>query len=211
MNKLIGIKHKMDQSFVDDVRVPVTSIKMEPCLITQIKTMDKDGYWAVQIATEFNKKAKNTSKPLQGKIQKLETSKTQKYPRFIREIRFKEEPSYKVGDYIKIEDVFAVGDTVNVIGSSKGKGFAGGVRRYGFHGGPKTHGQSDRHRAPGSVGQTTTPGRVYKGKRMAGRMGTDTKTIKNLKLISINTEKNIINLSGPVPGVPGSLITVIKV
>lgn len=196
----------MTQVFVNDIRVPVTVVKMEPSVVAQIKTMKKDGYQAIQLATHFNRKPKNTSKQLRGKIK----PQNNKYPRFLREIRVDDEFQYKIGDLIKIEDVFAVGDKVKVTSVTKGKGFAGGIRRYGFHGGPKTHGQSDRHRAPGSIGQTTTPGRVYKGKRMAGRMGSDTKTVKNLKILSIDNEKNTINLNGPIPGVPGSLVTIIK-
>src|SRR5258706_4146447 len=103
-----------------------------------------------------------------------------------------EEPKYKVGDIIKVSDLFVSGDTIAVTGTSKGKGFAGGVKRWHFAGGPKTHGQSDRQRAPGSIGQGTTPGRVYKGKHMAGRMGSDTVTVKNIKVVSVNNDRNEI-------------------
>ena len=117
----------------------------------------------------------------------------------------------KVGDTILASDIFKPGDVVSVTGVSKGKGFAGVVKKHGFHGGPRTHGQSDRERSPGSIGQTTTPGRVYKGKRMAGRMGSETVTIKNLHVISINKETNEMEISGQLPGNAGGLITINKI
>ena len=116
----------------------------------------------------------------------------------------------KVGDQIKLNDVLAVGDWVKVSGTVKGRGFAGVVKRHGFHGGPKTHGQSDRHRAPGSIGMRTTPGRVWKGKRMAGRYGGYTATIKNLKVISIDAEKQLLTVTGTVPGATNSLVVITK-
>jgi large subunit ribosomal protein L3 len=115
-----------------------------------------------------------------------------------------------VGDRIKVGEVFVVGDKVNVSGTSKGKGFAGVVKRWGFAGGPRTHGQSDRERAPGSIGQTTTPGRVYKGKKMAGRMGHKRVTVKGLKVVEVNPEKNLLVISGLVPGAKGSLVLISK-
>jgi large subunit ribosomal protein L3 len=180
--------------------------------VTQIKKMDPDGYWGVQLGFS-SKRAKNTSKPLQGHLTKSKNPeiKTTNFPRYIKEIRTNEEPELKVGDQIKVADIFNVGDIVAVTGVSKGKGFAGVVKRHHFHGGPRTHGQSDRERAPGSIGQTTTPGRVYKGKRMAGRMGGEQVTVKNLHIISINSESGEIEISGQVPGNPGSLVSVRKI
>jgi len=200
LNTILGSKVKMAQTFVEGVRVPVTKITAGPCTVTQIKKEDKDGYWAIQLGFG-EKKLKNTTKPMQGH---LKASKVN--PRYIKEIRTKEEPKEKVGDQIKISDIFVSGDRVSVTGITKGKGFAGGVKRWHFKGGPKTHGQSDRHRAPGSIGQGTTPGRVFKGKHMAGRMGNEKVKIKGLKVVSVNPEKNEIEINGPVPGKVGTLL-----
>jgi len=208
INTILGSKTGSSQTYVEGFRIPVTKILAGPCVVTQIKKMDKDGYWALQLGYSL-KKAKNTSKPLQGHLK--ETSKENKFPRFIREIRLETEPEVKVGDAINASDIFHAGDVVAVTGTSKGKGFAGVVKKHGFAGGPRTHGQSDRERAPGSIGQTTTPGRVYKGKRMAGRMGGERVTIKNLHVISINPETNEMEISGSIPGTPGSLISVRKI
>ena len=131
-------------------------------------------------------------------------------PRFLREVRLDSEPEFKVGDIISVSDVFKKGDVIAITGTSKGKGFAGVVKRWGFHGGPRTHGQSDRERAPGSIGQGTTPGRVLKGKKMAGRMGGDRVTVKNLIVVDVDKEAGLIAVSGPVPGVPGGLLIIKK-
>ncbi len=199
MDTLFGIKGRMTQTFIEGFRIPVAKINLGPCRVLGIKNMQKDGYWALQLGFQEKKTSKKTPKNNQNKF------------KFIKEVRFMEEPKYKVGDTISISDIFKIGDIVNVSGITKGKGFAGGVRRYNFRGGPKTHGQSDRHRAPGSIGQTTTPGRVYKGKRMAGRMGSDLVTIKNLHVVNVYPELNQIDLSGPVPGRFGSFLTVRKI
>lgn len=211
MKTLFGTKGKMNQTFVEGFRIPVTRINLGPCVVMQIKTQDKNGYWSLQLGFG-TKKAKNTTKPLQGHFNKNQNkeNKEQKYPRYVREVRLNSEPTYKVGDVINAADIFKAGDVVSVSGITKGKGFAGGVRRFNFRGGPKTHGQSDRHRAPGSVGQTTTPGRVYKGKRMAGRMGGEQVTVKNIHVVSIDFSTNEILVSGQVPGVVGGFLTVNK-
>lgn len=188
-------------------RVPVTKITAGPIIITQIKNMKTDGYWSVQVGF-LTKKTSKTSKPLQGHLKKI--AKDDKAPKTLREIRLDTEPDKAIGDEIKVSEIFNVGDLVSVSGISKGKGFAGVVKRHGFRGGPRTHGQSDRERAPGSIGQTTTPGRVYKGKRMAGRMGSTQVTVKNLKVISINPETNEIEISGQVPGSIGTLLRLNK-
>lgn len=195
----------MSQAFVDNNRVPVTVVSMSPNYVTQILTKDKNGYWGLQLASG-SRKIKNTTKPLQGHLKGA--LKDNVAPRFLREVKQTEAPEEKVGDTIKVSDVFSVGDTVTVTGTSKGKGFAGGVKRHGFSGGPKTHGQSDRHRAPGSIGQGTSPGRVWKGKRMAGRMGDEIVTVKNLKVIEIDEGKNEVKISGAVPGVPKGLLVI---
>lgn len=169
--------------------------------------MDKDGYWAIQLGFG-TRTLKNTSKALQGYLK--DSIKEKKMPKYIREIRVDGQPEFKIGDVITLSDIFSVGDLISVSGISKGKGYAGVVKRHHFRGGPKTHGQSDRHRSPGSIGQTTTPGRVYKGKRMAGRMGTETVTIKNVHVIGIDKEKNEMLISSPIPGAPNAILTIIK-
>ncbi|EKE04893.1 MAG: ribosomal protein L3 [uncultured bacterium] len=204
MNTLFGTKGTMTQTFIEGSRIPVTKISLGPCTVTQIKNEKKDGYWAIQLSLG-TKKTKNITKPLQGHSKKSETT-----PRYLKEIRLDKEPKYKVGDVIKVSDIFKAGDIVSVTAINKGKGFEGGVRRFNFRGGPKTHGQSDRHRAPGSIGQTTTPGRVYKGKRMAGRMGGVQVTIKNVHVIAVNDVTNEISISSPLPGRPGRFMTVVK-
>ncbi len=197
----------MGQTFVEGKRVPVTKVLAGPCVVTQIKKENKDGYWAVQLG--FDKRnIKDLTKPLQGHLKGA--LKDKKAPRFLREIRFEKEPLFKVGDVVKASDIFKVGDYIQVTAISKGKGFAGVVKRWHFSGGPRTHGQSDRERAPGSIGQTTTPGRVYKGKKMAGRMGGDKVTIKNLQVVSLDPEKNEMDISGPIPGVTGGLLIIKK-
>lgn len=195
----------MTQAFVDNTRVPVTIVSVTPNTVTQVISENKNGYWGVQLGLG-ERKLKNVTKPLQGHLKGA--IKDNKAPRFLREVRMSDEPSEKAGDVVRVSDVFSIGDMVQVTGVSKGKGFAGGVKRHGFHGGPKTHGQSDRHRAPGSIGQGTSPGRVWKGKRMAGRMGNETVTVKNLKVVALDAEKNELHISGPVPGTRKSLVIV---
>jgi large subunit ribosomal protein L3 len=208
INTLLGKKEKMAALYVKGTRVPVTWVNLGPCIVTQVKSVDKDGYYSVQLGFS-EKKIKNISKSLQGHLKGA--IKEGKAPRFLREVRFESEPDLKVGDIVKLSDVFKKGDLVSVTGVSKGKGFAGVVKRHHFAGGPKTHGQSDRHRAPGSIGQGTTPGRVLKGKRMAGRMGGDTVSIKNLIIVDTNTEKNLVAVSGPIAGPTGSLVRIKKI
>ena len=220
INTILGSKGVSSQTFIEGFRIPVTKVTAGPCVVTQIKKMDKDGYWAVQLGFS-SKRAKNTSKPLQGHLKaNLQISKStnkQMFPRYLKEVRMDKEPedvtgvALKVGDEIKVSDIFNPGDVIAVTGTSKGKGFAGVVKRHGFHGGPRTHGQSDRERAPGSIGQTTTPGRVYRGKKMAGRMGGEQVTVKNLHIISVNTESGEVEISGQIPGNPGSLVSITKI
>jgi large subunit ribosomal protein L3 len=207
MNTILASKGSNSQTFVEGFKIAVTKVTAGPCVVTAIKNQDKDGYWAVQLGFAV-RAAKNTSKPLQGHLKA--TLKDKEYPRFLREVKFEKEPEFKVGDVINVSDIFNAGDIVSVTGITNGKGFAGVVKKHGFRGGPRTHGQSDRERAPGSIGQTTTPGRVYRGKRMAGRMGSETVTIKNLHIISINAETNEVEISGQVPGTTGTLLTINK-
>jgi large subunit ribosomal protein L3 len=211
LNALLGTKSIQTQTFDEKGnRLPVTDIVTGP-IVVQVKTADKDGYWAVQLGLGI-RRTKNTSKPLLGHLKK--TGKGNQLPRFLREIKFdgKDEDvkKLKIGDMIVADQVFQIGDKVKVTGISKAKGFAGGVKRHGFAGGPRTHGQSDRERAPGSIGQTTTPGRVYKGKRMAGRMGGVTKTVKGLKIFAIDNQKNLIRVKGLIPGNMNSPVLVEK-
>lgn len=208
INTILGSKGVCSQTFVEGLRIPVTKVMAGPCVVTQIKNEEKDGYWAIQIGFS-TRRIKNTSKSLQGHLK--ETSKEEKFPRFLQEIRLNKEPEFKVGDIINASEIFKRGDVIAVTGVSKGKGFAGVVKKWHFRGGPRTHGQSDRERAPGSVGQTTTPGRVYKGKKMAGRMGGEQVTITNLHIISVNEENGEIEISGQVPGTVGSLLRIKKI
>ena len=187
----------MSQTFIEDTRVPVTYIKAGPCVVTHVKSEKKDGYWSVQIGFEGRKEA-SISKPLKGHLRGV--IKEKNAPRFLREVKLSKKPDLKVGDEILVSDVLKRGDLVRVKAVSKSKGFSGVIKRWGFAGGPRTHGQSDRQRAPGSIGQGTTPGRVWKGKKMAGRMGGKTIMIKNLIVVSVDHKSSEIALSGPIPG-----------
>ena len=219
INAILASKGKMGAAFVKGRRFAVTKVLAGPCVVIQVKKMEKDGYWAVQLGFG-ERRIKNISKAMQGHLKLSQNSKVKTQssnlksqntlPRFIREVRLEEEPKMNVGDEVKASDVFNVGDIVSVYGISKGKGFQGVVKRWGFAGGPRTHGQSDRERAPGSIGQGTTPGRVYKGKHMAGRMGGDSVTVKNLQVVSIEPETGLIEISGPVPGDTGGLLKITR-
>lgn len=204
LDTLLGTKTKMSQTFVEGTRVPITLVKAGPCVVTYIKKVDPDGYWAVQLGFG-EKKTKNISKPLQGHLKAAKSA-----ARFLREVRVDKEPDLKIGDVVKLTDIFKKGDVVAVTGVSKGKGFAGVVKRWKFAGGPKTHGQSDRWRAPGAIGQGTTPGRVRKGKKMPGRMGGDTIFVKNLIIVDVDSQKGEVAVSGSVPGGPGGLLIIKK-
>jgi len=185
-------------------RIPVTTISAGPCWITQVIT--GADYQSIQVAF-LN--TKHISKVTEGKMKKAGLEKIK--PRFLREIRVESvPPELTVGKEIKVADVFAVGDKIQITGISKGKGFAGVVKRHHFQGGPRTHGQSDRERAPGSIGMTTTPGRVFRGKRMAGRMGSERVTVKGLEVVGIDNEKNVLTVKGLVPGGKGGLLTIQK-
>ncbi|MBI1863796.1 50S ribosomal protein L3 [Candidatus Woesebacteria bacterium] len=210
INTILAEKGKMSQAFVEGARTPVTKLKADPCVVTQIKTLDKDGYWAIQLGSG-TKKIKNTTKPLLGHFKKILQKDQKTAPHNLREVKLSEEPAFKVGDLLSASDVLKVGDFVAVTAVSKGKGFAGVVKRHHFAGGPKTHGQSDRLRAPGSIGQGTTPGRVYKGKRMAGRMGNVTITTKNLQIVKIDKSSNQLEIKGTIPGRVGTLVRITKI
>ncbi len=207
ITSILGTKIGMSQAFIKDRRVPITKVLAGPCVVTQVKKLDKDGYWAVQLGFG-ERRIKTISRPLQGHLKGVIHEKMA--PRFLSEVRLSEEPEFKVGDVIKVGDVLKEGDIIQVAGTSKGKGFAGVVKRWHFAGGPRTHGQSDRERAPGSIGQTTTPGRVYKGKHMAGRMGGAHVTVKNLQVVSVSPESGEVAISGPIPGIAGNLLVIKK-
>ncbi len=199
MKAIIAQKKEMTQIFTEDGNViPVTIVDVNDVYVIGKKEKDKDGYEA----TIFGKgKKKNANKPEVGKYKKLGF-----VPNFIKEIR---DAIIGVDENIKVDPtIFKEGEIVTVTGDTKGKGFQGVVKRWGFHGGPKTHGQSDRWRAPGSIGSGTTPGRVYKGKKMAGRMGGNQVTIKNLQIVHIDKENGLIGIKGAVPGNKGSYILI---
>ncbi len=184
-------------------RIPVTVVVAGPCWVTRIT--DGGSYKSLQLAFGATK---HIAKAQEGIMKKagLDTK-----PRFLREIRVSDlGETVKVGSVIQVGDVFAPGDKISVTGTSKGKGFAGAVKRHGFHGGPRTHGQSDRERAPGSVGSGTTPGRVYRGKRMAGRMGSDRVTVAGLEVVAVDAEKNTLKIKGLVPGAKHGLLIIQK-
>lgn len=180
--------------------IAVTVIQAGPCYVTQVKSAEKDGYEAVQIGFEESSKL---NKPERGHLQKRGLPSL----RHLKEIRVENPADVKVGDRIDV-GIFKVGDRVTVTGTSKGHGFTGVVKRHGFGGGPKTHGQSDRHRAPGSIGSGTTPGRVLKGTRMAGHSGDERVTVRNLRVVRVDPERNLLTVEGAIPGAMKGLVMV---
>jgi large subunit ribosomal protein L3 len=199
---LIGKKIGMTQIFDETgAALPVTLIEAGPCYVTQVRLPEKEGYAAVQLGFQEAKPKRLTSGEL-GHLKKNELPPL----RFLREFRLKD-AEYKIGDKLTVE-VFGVGERVDVVGTSKGKGFAGVVKRYHFAGGPKTHGASDRLRAPGSNGSTTTPGRVYKGSRRPGHLGHERVTAQGLKVVLVDAERNLLGVTGAVPGSKGGLVVV---
>ena len=202
MKGLIGKKIGMTQIF-DEVgaAVPITLIEAGPCYVTHIRTPKNEGYNAVQLGFRETKPKRLTG----GQLGHLKNTNAPPL-RYLREFRVSG-TDLKHGDKVTVE-VFEVGDAVDVIGTSKGKGFAGAMKRHGFHGGPKTHGQSDRHRAVGSIGATTGVAKVFKGKKMPGRMGNRRVTSANVKVVLIDAERNLIGVSGSVPGAKGGLVMI---
>jgi large subunit ribosomal protein L3 len=178
----------------------VTVVEAGPCVVVQIKTKETDGYDAIQLGFGTRKRVNS---PLRGHFKKLGDF------RYLREVRVADPNEYELGQTLGA-DVFEEGDIVHVVGKSKGRGFAGGVKRHHFAGGPKTHGQSDRHRAPGSIGSGTTPGRVRKGLRMAGHMGDEKVTVKNLRIFQADTDRGVLLIEGNVPGGVNGIIRVTK-
>ena len=203
---IIGKKIGMTQLFQENGEtVAVTAIQAGPSVVTQIKSRDRDGYDAIQVGFVENKvKQSQLSSPEKGHLRGLENV------RYLREFRTDDVSSVKQGDKIDVS-FLKQGDLVNATGLSKGRGFAGVVKRHHFAGGPKTHGQTDRHRSPGSIGATTFPGRVLKGQRMAGHMGNRRVTARNLEVIKADPERNLLLVKGAVPGANGELLVIEKV
>jgi len=206
LQTLIGQKIDQTQTFLENgKRIPVTEVLVADNVVVQVKTDVKDNYTAVQLGFGTKKHPINA---LAGHSKKagLESA-----PSLLREVAWHgNEELPQPGDLVSVESVFQPGDLVKVTGTSKGKGFAGGVKRFHFRGGPKTHGQSDRHRAPGSIGQGTTPGRVYKGKKMAGHMGVDTVTVSNLIVVDVDPENKKLYVLGLVPGNKKASVVITK-
>ena len=203
MRGILGKKVGMTRVFDEQGEViPVTIIEAGPCYVAQRKTTERDGYDAMQIGFE-EVNSKKLTRPEMEHLRKKDLPPL----RYLREIRLKEDDEFSEGDKITV-DLFDVGELVDVIGLSKGRGFAGGMKRHGFSGGPATHGQSDRQRSPGSIGAGTTPGRVYKGKRMPGHMGNERVTAQGLRVVMVDPERNLLAVRGGVPGSKAGLLVI---
>ena len=204
---LLGQKKEMSYRYDDrGRRIPVTAVWVEPNQVLVLRTQEKEGYTAIQLGIG---KKKHPKKPILVQLRKLfKQDKDQEItvPHVIAEARIDANTLLNPGDRIQPHTIFHKGLLVKVTGTSKGRGFAGGVKRWGFAGGPRTHGQSDRQRAPGSIGQTTTPGRVYKGKHMAGHMGNAQVSIKGLEVVDVDREQNIVYVKGAIPGFSGGYV-----
>ncbi len=199
---LLGRKIGMTQVFSPaGEAIPVTVIELGPCVVTQVRDMDRDGYEAVQVGFG-DVKPKSLTKPEQGHL-----AKAGRLARYLREFGADNIDEHEVGQVLTVE-IFQPGQIIDVTGTSKGRGFQGVVKRHGFRGGPKTHGQSDRWRAPGSIGAGTDPGRVWKGTRMAGRMGNRRVTVQNLQVVEVLADKHILLVKGSVPGAKNGLLMV---
>ncbi len=205
MNGLLGKKIGMTRIFDEAGKaVSVTVVKAGPCYVTQVKTVEHDGYDALQVGFD-EKKEKNTSKPLLGHFKKTNLPAL----RLLKEFRLKAKSELKAGDMVKV-DIFQPGDVIKVTGTSKGRGFTGVMRRHNFGGAQVTHGQSDRTRAPGSLGQSSWPSRVYKGMRMAGRLGDARVSVKNLRVVKVDVENDLLFIRGAVPGARNSYVEIYK-
>jgi len=204
MSALLGKKIGMTNVFSSDGKlVPVTVVQAGPCVVTQIKTKEVDGYNAFQLGFD-EKKVEKLTKPIAGHLKKT----TDKGFRVLREFRTDDLGEVEPGAVLGI-DVFAIGDKVNISGISKGRGFQGTIKRYGFSRGPETHG-SRNHRKPGSIGNSAWPGRVFKGKKLPGHMGTNRETVKNLTIVDIKHEDNLLLVKGAVPGFKTGILEVRK-
>jgi large subunit ribosomal protein L3 len=199
---ILGRKLGMTQLFIEDgVVIPVTVVEAGPCVVTQIRTRDKDGYNALQLGYgDIRKKLVN--KPLQGHFDKAGVT----YKRYIREIPFDNLGDYKVGQEIRA-DVFAEGDRVDVTGKSKGKGFTGNIKRWGHGRGPMSHG-SHYHRGPGAMSAGSSPAKVFKNKKLPGRMGNVRRTVQNLEVVKVDSERNLLMIKGAIPGPKGNMLII---
>ena len=206
MTGLLGKKLGMTSIF-DELGevIPCTVIEAGPCYVTSVRTQERDGYDAVQLGYE-EKKERLVNKPLRGQFTKAGV----KPLRILREFRSKGNEEVQPGQEIKVDTVFSKGDVVSVIGTSKGRGFQGVVKRHHFGGGARTHGQSDRERAPGSIGSSSYPSRVFKGQRMGGRMGGDRVTVSNLKVVGVIPDSNLLLIKGSVPGAINGYVEIHK-
>ena len=202
LKAILGKKLGMSQIFTEDgLMVPVTVVEAGPCVVTQVKTEEKDGYQALQVG--FNDiREKLVNKPLKGHFDKGNTS----YKRYLRELKLNNTQDYKVGSELKA-DMFAAGDKIDVSGTSKGKGFAGTIKRWNQHRGPMSHG-SRYHRRPGSLGHSATAGRVLRTKKLPGRMGVERVTVANLEVVKVDAERNLLLIKGAIPGSKGTLLTI---
>ncbi len=199
---LYGKKLGMTQIFDENgLVIPVTVVEVEPCLVVRKKTVETDGYNALVVATG-KVKEKHMNKPIKGQFDKIKLS----YRKYIKELRLDNVDNYNVGDEIKA-DIFEAGELVDVQGLSKGKGFQGVIKRHGQHIGPKGHG-SMYHRRPGSMGPTSSPGRVFPGKKLPGHTGKDTVTVQNLQIVKVDMDKEVILIKGSVPGYKKSLVRI---
>jgi large subunit ribosomal protein L3 len=205
MSGLIGKKIRMTQFFEENGRIiPVTVLSVGPCYVTQIKSVETDGYEAMQLGY-VELKEKKMKKPTAGHCKKANV----KPLKYFREFELLRDREVKIGDELKV-DIFAEGEIVSLVGRAKGRGFQGVMKRHGFSGANKTHGQSDRQRAPGSIGQSSYPSRVFKGISMAGKMGNNRVTIPNARIVKIDVERNMMFITGAVPGAPNSLVEIKK-
>ncbi len=202
MRVILGKKIGMSQIYEDNSLIPVTVVEAGPCIVVQRKVKEKDGYNAVQLGFEEVKETR-VNKPKLGHFRKAKVSPR----RYLKEFRVEDIGGLKVGDMIKV-GVFKEGDLVDVAGVSKGKGFAGVVKRYGFKGGPASHGAKQWHRRPGSIGASSDPSRVFKGKKMPGRMGSEKVTARNLKLVKIDEKLNLLLIEGSLPGRKGGFVAI---
>jgi large subunit ribosomal protein L3 len=201
MEAILGRKLGMTQVFSPSGEARgVTVVEAGPCVVVQIKTQENDGYDAIQIGYGARKRVND---PMKGHLKRLGQF------RWLREIRVEDPNNFELGQTLGV-DLFEEGDIVDVVSTSKGRGFAGSVKRHHFAGGPKTHGQSDRHRSPGSIGSGTTPGRVRKGLRMAGHMGDERVTVKNLRVFESNAARGLLLIEGSVPGGVNGLVRIAK-
>ncbi len=202
MTLILGRKRGMTQYFEEDgTVVPCTVVEAGPCVVTQIRNQERDGYHALQLGYE-DVPDRRVTKPLRGHAAKAGTAPK----RFLRESRLEKPAEQAVGDVLRC-DIFKVGQVVDVIGTAKGRGFAGTIRRHSFQRGPKTHG-SMNYRQPGSIGASAHPSRVFKGKRMGGHMGADRRTAKNIKIVRIDEERNLLFLRGSIPGPTGGFLQI---